>query len=109
MPTKKEFDELLNNTTNKWIENYKCIHGLNGRLFTSKNNGNTLFLPAAGFFSDTNLIYVGTDCSMWSASIKPTNSYVVYYLTFLSGYISITDDIRRYGFSVHAVQDLSSK
>ena len=48
MPTKEQFKELFDNTTNKLIENYNDT-GVNGILFTSKQNGNKLFFPAGGF------------------------------------------------------------
>ena len=44
MPTKEEWQELLDNTTNKWTTQ----NGVNGRLFTG-SNGNSLFLPAPDF------------------------------------------------------------
>ena len=43
MPTKEEWQELLDNTTVTWTQQ----NGVNGRLFTG-SNGNSLFLPAAG-------------------------------------------------------------
>ena len=43
MPTKVEFQELLNNTAVTWTRQ----NGVNGHLFTAAN-GNSLFLPAAG-------------------------------------------------------------
>jgi len=49
MPTDNDYNELLDNTDNKWVKNYKNIQGLNGILFTGKN-GNTLFFPAAGCY-----------------------------------------------------------
>ena len=44
MPTRVEWDELYNNTTHIWTTQ----NGVNGRLFTA-SNGNSLFLPAAGW------------------------------------------------------------
>lgn len=49
IPTKAQFDELLT-LKNEWVENYKNT-GVNGRLFNGKN-GNTLFLPFAGYMKD---------------------------------------------------------
>lgn len=48
MPTKAEAQELLDNTTQAWTENYKGITGLNGWVYTSIHNNETLFFPAAG-------------------------------------------------------------
>ena len=44
MPTNAEIGELLDNTTHEWT----TVNGIDGRKFTSKTNGNSIFLPAAG-------------------------------------------------------------
>lgn len=44
MPTKADFDELVENTYNAWVK----LNGITGFKFTSKTNGNSIFLPAAG-------------------------------------------------------------
>jgi len=45
MPTITEIQELLDNTTSEWTTQ----NGVYGRKFTSKSNGNAVFLPAAGY------------------------------------------------------------
>jgi hypothetical protein len=47
LPTHEQFKELIDNTTNEFVKNYKGT-GVNGMLFTGINNDETLFLPAAG-------------------------------------------------------------
>lgn len=79
MPSKADFIELVNNTTNAWVTNYQGINGLNGRLFTA-TNGNTLFFPAAGAYSSATLYVLGSDGHYWSSSY--TNSEQAYYLGF---------------------------
>ena len=44
---------------------WTSLNGVNGRLFTG-NNGNTLFIPAAGFKNTGELIDAGTTCYMWN-------------------------------------------
>ena len=44
MPTIEEFIELIENCTMEW----KKVNGVKGRLFTSKVNGNSIFLPPVG-------------------------------------------------------------
>ena len=44
MPTNDEIKELVNNTTYEWI----TVGTVSGGKFTSKTNGNSIFLPAAG-------------------------------------------------------------
>ena len=48
IPTKTQWEELIQNTTNEWT----TLNGVNGRLFTA-SNGNTLFLPGMGHSIDT--------------------------------------------------------
>ena len=47
IPTCSDIEELQENTDSEWILNYNNS-GVNGRLFTSKNNQNTIFIPASG-------------------------------------------------------------
>lgn len=49
LPRTDDFNELLNNCTHEWVTNYKGS-GVNGRLFTSRINGNIIFFPAAGLY-----------------------------------------------------------
>ena len=50
-PTLAEFEELVNGCEWEWIENINGS-GKSGMLGTSKANGNTIFLPAAGYKAD---------------------------------------------------------
>ena len=65
MPTQAEFQELLDNTTVTWTTQ----SGVNGRLFTA-SNGNSLFLPAAGYRNGTSLNVAGTYGFYWSSSLR---------------------------------------
>lgn len=68
-PTKTQWDELLVNTTNMWTTK----NGMKGRLFTSKKNGEILFLPAAGGRWDSELHNVGSYGYYWSRSLVVTD------------------------------------
>lgn len=59
IPTREQFQELtsVRNTTKEWIE----IDGICGIKFTSKTNGNSIFLPAAGKYTGTNIIEENTN------------------------------------------------
>lgn len=65
MPTKEEWEELLNNTTHTMTTQ----GGVVGRLFTA-TNGNTLFLPAAGYYQHGNLDFAGIVGEYWSNLLK---------------------------------------
>ena len=69
MPTKDECQELIDNTTNEWITNYKGS-GVNGRKFTSKINGNSIFIPAAGAKEGISVDVVGETTNLWSSSLN---------------------------------------
>ena len=47
MPSSEQIRELIKNTENIWVTDYNNS-GVNGRLFTSKRNGEKLFFPACG-------------------------------------------------------------
>ena len=65
MPTDAEWTELRNNCTWTWITQ----NGINGRLVTSKTNGNSIFLPAAGVRVGANLSNASSNGYYWSASL----------------------------------------
>jgi len=50
----------LKYTTSEWIKNYQGITGLNGRIFTSKQNGNELFIPAVGYWAGLSVNLIGS-------------------------------------------------
>ena len=65
MPTRANFNELLNKTNKEWT----TYNGVNGWKFTSKKNpANWIFLPAAGSRIGTSPNYVGSQCHYWSSS-----------------------------------------
>ena len=103
MPTKKQFNELLKYTTNQWIENYQKINGLNGGLFTSKINGNQLFIPNAGCYPSSL-----NSCYLWSSSCytseRPIDSYQFGICDpFFNEPPTIKDDHRYHGNSIRPV------
>lgn len=55
MPTASEQQELLNNCTWEWTS----LNGINGQRVTG-SNGNSIFLPAAGYRYGTSSYYVGS-------------------------------------------------
>lgn len=58
IPSYEQIKELLNssNTTAEWATQ----NGVNGRKITSKTNGNSIFLPAAGLREYGNSLHTGT-------------------------------------------------
>lgn len=102
MPTKEECQELLNNTTHVWTTQ----NGVNGRLFTA-TNGNSLFLPAAGYRGGTSLHGAGTSGYYWSSSLDTDNPIKAWYPYFGSGGCNVGNGYRFDGQSVRPVRSAS--
>lgn len=79
-PTIEEWRELIDNTTVEWT----TLNGVNGRKFTAAN-GNTLFLPAAGFRFGSELYDAGGYGRYWSSSLDESGPYNAWYFDFYSG------------------------
>jgi uncharacterized protein (TIGR02145 family) len=103
VPTLAELGSLLNTTyvTNVWTTQ----NGVNGILFTDKSNGNSMFLPAAGYRdgSDGSLDCVGRFGGYWSSTQYDSN--LAYILIFSSSNAHTSNDIRAFGLSVRCVAE----
>ena len=98
-PDKEQWDELLENTTHQWTTR----NGTGGRLFTSKKNGQTLFLPAAGYRYDSSLDYAGSNGYYWSSSLYADYPNYAWYFYFYSVSYYMSSYYRLYGQSVRPV------
>ena len=100
MPTKSDFEELTANTTSTW----ETLNGVNGRRFTSKTNGNSIFVPAAGSYSVGSVYSVGSDGYLWSSSLSESNSRGAWSLGFYSSDVYMNGiSYRLNGYTVRAV------
>ena len=99
MPTRAEQDELRNNCTWTWTTQ----NGVKGYKVTSKTNGNSIFLPAAGYRSSADLYNSGSYGNYLSSSLNEGDSYGAYDLYFYSGSYDWSYDYRFDGFSVRPV------
>ena len=77
MPTLDEIIELVENCSWKWT----TYNGVKGQLVTGPN-GNSIFLPAAGYRNGTGVEYVRSHGNYWSATQHESNSHLAYYLFF---------------------------
>ncbi len=73
MPTREELDELNRFCTWTWTITKS---GVLGHIVTSKKNGNSIFLPAAGYREDDRLNSAFIGGYYWSSSLSAT-SYVI--------------------------------
>lgn len=96
LPTKQQLEELKNKCTWTWTgSGYKVIGP----------NGNSIYLPAAGYRNCRGDVYgVGTYSYYWSST--PGDSDNACYLNFDSGGVILSCDDRCYGLSVRLVQNL---
>lgn len=99
VPTKAEQEELRMKCT--WT--VTTINGVNGYKVTSKGNGNSIFLPAAGFRSFSSLENAGQIGCYWSSSLYTREPISALYGQL---YLSDADSKfanRYYGLSVRPV------
>ncbi len=101
MPTFEEINELINNCTWTWTTKNGCY----GRKVTGPN-GNSIFLPAAGYRRESSLYDVGEDGYYWSSTPNESNTDYAYILYLHSGNYGWSDRYYRYrGRCVRPVSD----
>ena len=99
MPTKAEQDELRKKCKWKWTTQ----NGVNGYKVTSKSNGNSIFLPAAGFRVGSSLGSAGSGGYYWSSSLDRGSPYYAFDLDFNSSDVDWNGYSRYCGQSVRPV------
>lgn len=99
MPTPKQIQELINETTSDWAK----IDNVNGRLFTSKNNGNSIFIPAAGSAWGGSIHDRGSFGGVWSSVLGAFGVSYGQLLYFGSDVAYLGFNDRCVGFSVRGV------
>ena len=75
VPTVADYIELKNKCSWSWISEY---HGANGFLIKGPN-GNTIFLPAAGFKANKDRYYYGANSCYWLSDVASKDSYTYAY------------------------------
>lgn len=104
MPTKAEFEELLNNTNKSWT----TINGVAGRKFANKTDASKyIFIPAAGDYYGTTLENSNTDAFVWSSTFLTIEE--AYYLYFYVYVYDVSAHSRYLGMSVRGVIELTEE
>ena len=104
MPTDAEWTELRTKCTWTWTTNYNGT-GVKGQIVTA-TNGNSIFLPAAGYRRITNLDDAGSYGYYWSSSLNTDKPSIAWYVNFNSGTVRRRDyGYRSYGQSVRPVSE----
>ena len=99
MPTAALIEELSKETTKKWT----TINGVNGCKFTG-SNGNSIFIPAAGFRSGSSFRSRGDRGYVWGSSLNSANPCYTWDLRFIVGPgFPGNDNNRPIGFVVRGV------
>ena len=99
MPTAAEWKELREQCTWTWT----MQNGVKGYQVTGNTNSNSIFLPAAGYRDDTNLIGADSLGDYWSSSLRTDGSHRARELYFYSGSVRRYGTPRNYGQSVRPV------
>ena len=113
LPTKDIWVALYkaNKNTVNWGDNgnekLETISGINGMRITKINDTDTyLFLPAAGYVTETSFKSVGSAGDYWSGTVAWNYSWLACRLVFSSssGVSATYSENRYYGFSVRPVR-----
>ena len=94
-----EWQELRDNTTRTWTTQ----NGVKGLLYTA-SNGNSIFMPAAGYRYGTSIGGAKSYGHYWTSSIGTDYQYNSRKIYFYSSNYYIYNDYRCYGMSVRAVR-----
>ena len=98
MPSKKQIEELISECFCLWTTQ----NGVQGYKITSKENSNSIFLPAAGKIDGAYTINVGKYARYWSRSRR--NNATGWVLETVTSSLSCNlGEERRYGLSVRPV------
>ena len=101
MPTLDEIEELCIRCSWEWT----TVNGVSGQKVTGRN-GNSIFLPAAGYRSGTEVYNRGSRGYYWSGTLYERDSSSASNLLFRSGYPSCgLNYFRGYGHTVRPVTE----
>jgi hypothetical protein len=98
MPTLEEQEELRDNCT--WTQTLQ--NGVDGYKVTGPN-GNSIFLPFAGYMDGGVLYLAGELGGYWSSSLGTGTPSLASIMYFISGLVDVDRLNRYYGQSVHPV------
>ena len=105
MPTKTECQELVDDCTWKWTTQENSDgEDVNGYLVEG-TNGNSIFLPAAGFRNGSSLSYAGTRGYYWGSTPYAGDSDSAFSLYFTSRYRGVLSYNRYNGKPVRPVSE----
>ena len=99
LPTRAECQELIDKCTWEW----DSLNGVNGYNVTSKVNGQTIFLPAAGYMNETILWANGSRGRYWASETDAETPYYAGQFNFRSSSVNYLLGDRFEGCSIRPV------
>ena len=105
MPTKAEIDELTSKCKWTWYQ-YKGVKGYK----VTGPNGNSIFLPAAGYRVGTSLLYDGSDGGYWSVTRYEEDygdyefAWHLHFYFYCGNHYFYGGNLRFFGLSVRPVK-----
>ena len=99
MPTLEQAKELIANCNSEWT----TLNGVRGRKYTSKINGNSIFIPAAGYFAYETYYSKGSNGFYWLSTLDVKNPERAYDLYLASSSTGTSANFRYHGNSVRPV------
>lgn len=102
MPTKEEQDELRNTNNCEWF--FQRINGVSGYTVKSKKNGNTIFLPIAGYYNENKNLMTANGY-YWSSTLYTDYCNNARLLQLTSDNISSSLAPRYYGYPIRPVSE----
>lgn len=100
MPTDAEWTELMDNCI--WTQAEE--NGVSGGKVTSNINGNSIFLPVAGWFNETKFKNGGSYGYYWSSSLDESDPNFAWHLSLYYRFnVSKKHSYRDMGFSIRPV------
>ena len=102
-PTTAEFEELFKSCDTEWT----TVNNVNGLKFTSRTNGNSIFLPATGHRDGNNLIDEGEEGLYMSSSLATDipDHAMSFEIKIRSEYASTIAKKRNLGLTIRAVTE----
>ena len=104
MPTIEEFEELIEECEWEGTSEVGNDRYIDGYRVTGPN-GNSIFLPVAGYRNGTSLYDAGSFGYYWSSTPDESNTQGAYCLGFNFGFHSSNWGYRNYGLSVRPVSE----
>lgn len=98
MPTLAQVQELIDGTT----QTAETVNGVSGVRFTA-SNGNSIFLPAAGYRNGKDIVSNGTGV-YWTGTVSAINNSYANTITFGNGSVTSGNTLRYYGLQLRTVK-----